>query len=167
MKIVSDETVMNIDFVETILTSEKSSDELFSVNVDLQAATFYGKGNDIWLSLMEFEQFIARLKIIDIYGTKQVMLQTAIEAGEYYAKNGDHLTIHFTNPIDEYFPCTVTLGAHPRDWQIKTYPRSQTLIHSFGLDNSTFSNLISDFEGLKTVIVEDLERRAKEENFFD
>src|SRR4051794_19651465 len=110
MKIVADETIMSIDFVGTMLTSNQSHDGLFSLNVDLKTAAFYGQGENIWFSLQEYEQFINALKAIDKNDDQQeVMFQTTIEANEYYRKVGDHLSIWFKKRWDDYVQCHATL----------------------------------------------------------
>jgi hypothetical protein len=165
MKIASGETLLSIDFVETILAGEKLLDGLFSANVDIKTATFSGKGENIWFSLREFEQFIRDLKMIEKDDVGNTMFQTTIEASEDYGKVGDHLNIQFSKTTATHLYCTTTLEAHRKDLYRDHY--TQILIHSFGLDRSTISNLIGDFEGLKVIIIQDLERRAKEEKFYD
>jgi hypothetical protein len=167
MKIVADETIMNIDFVETMLTSNQSHDGLFSFNVDLTTAAFHGRGENIWFSLEEYEQFINALKAIDKNDAQPVMFQTTIEANEYYRKVGDHLNISFMKRWDDYVQCHATLSAYPKNRPDRPYSYTQMFIHSFGLDISAFSNMITNFETLKTVITQDLEQRVKEEKYYD
>lgn len=165
MKIVSDQTIINIDFVEGFLTGEKVLQGLFSVKVGITAASLSGMGKDIWYSISEFEEFLNILKRMDKEGFGKTMLQGSVEAGEDYALYGDSFSIIFSLTTATQLTCHSTLQVGWLDPYINT--SSTMFSHTFGIHRSIIPNLIAEFETFKEIIVKDLTRRAKEEKAED
>lgn len=164
MKIVSDDVSINIDFVEGYKTYNNDLGGLFSINVEVKTATFSGVGKNIWYSYDEFEKFVHDLKMMVIHDTGTIMIQPPTEAAEDYDLNGDHLNLRFSVISAPHLACYVNLGVYRSDAYV---PSLQGLHVAFGIGSANLSSLIADFESFKEIVIEDLTRRAKEEEAED